>query len=209
MPRKRSWALALALAASLGSAFAQAKPDALKLYRDGLYDEARAVCLQELSADPSNLESYVVLGWSLLALGRYADAELYARKAWDTIRRDPRIVQVLGEAAFHQGKNEEALAHFQNYVNFLPDGTRLGTVYFYMGEIYLRMERWAHADIAFRTALQYDPGNARWWTRLGYARERSRDWAFALQAYDEALKADPALADARLGRERAQAALRD
>lgn len=201
--------LALTLALALQPSFAQARPDALALYRDGKYDDARRVCLDELAADPASLESYVVLSWSLLALGRYADAELYARKAYDSIRRDPRIVEALGEAAYFQGKNEEALKHFQVYVNLLPDGSRLGSVYHFMGELYLRLERWSHADIAFRTALQYDPGNARWLARLGYARERAGEWAYALQAYDEALKANPALADARLGRERMQAKLRD
>ncbi|TFG79262.1 MAG: tetratricopeptide repeat protein, partial [Spirochaetales bacterium] len=138
----------------------------------------------------------------LVALGRYADAELYATRAYERIRKDPRIVETLGEAAYHQGKNDQALAHFQNYINLLPDGTRLGIVYFYMGEIYLRQERWNHADIAFRTAVQYEPNNSRWWTRLGYACERNADWTFALEAYDRALQLDPASKDARGGRAR-------
>jgi tetratricopeptide (TPR) repeat protein len=189
-------------------ASAQARPDALKLYREGKYDEARAVCLTELSIDSGNLESYVVLVWSLLSLERWADAELYASKAYSTIRKDPRIVEALGEAAFYQGKNDQAIAHFRDYVNLLPDGSRIGTVYYLMGETYLRLVRPGHADIAMRTALQFEPGNARWWTRLGYVRESASDWSYALEAYDTALSIDPGLTDAIRGKDRVLARVR-
>jgi tetratricopeptide (TPR) repeat protein len=181
---------------------AQEKPDALKLYRQGRYDEARAVCLTELSANPNNIESYVVLVWSLLSLERWADAELYASKAYTTIRKDPRIVEALGEAAFYQGKNSEAIAHFRDYVNLLPDGSRIGTVYYLLGETYLRLVRPSHADIAIRTALQFEPRNAKWWTRLGYVRETASDWSYALEAYNTALYIDPGLVDALRGKDR-------
>ncbi len=200
-----AWVLSLLLAcAFIYAPQAQgAKPDALALYRAGSFDQARQVCMAEIAANPDNMESYVVLSWSLLALGRYADAELYARKAHDNIRRDPRIVEVLGEATFFLGRNDESLKLFQSYVNLLPDSTKLGQIYHYMGELYLRMERWSHADMAFRTAIQYTPGNAEWWTRMGYARERAGEWTWALEAYEAALRLNPSLNDARLGRDRA------
>lgn len=178
------------------------KPDALELYRSGAWEEARQVCLNEIAENPQNIESYVVLCWSLLALGRYADASLYGLKAYDNVRRDPRIVESLGEANYFMGKNEDALKYFQSYVNMLPDSTKLGQIYNYMGELYLRMERWNHADMAFMTALQYNPGNARWWSRMAYSREMAQDWAWALEAYDAALRLDSTLTDAKLGRER-------
>lgn len=197
----RAVAAALALSVSSGL-YAQGRPDALEMYRDGRFEDARTVCLAELAEDPLNIESYVVLVWSLLALERYADAELYANKAYTTVRRDPRVVEALGEAAYYQGKNEQALDRFKDYVNLLPDGARIGTVYYLTGETYLRLERLEHADIAMRTALQYEPGNARWWARLGYVRERASDWANALSAYDAALAINPGLVDAVRGRER-------
>jgi len=210
-PSGRSRAAAflfLALLAVVPRLSAQSRPDALRMYREGRYEEARTICLAELAADPSNMESYVVLAWSLLALERFADAELYARRAYTTIRRDPRIVEALGEAAYYQGKNEEALERFREYVNLLPDGSRIGTVYYFMGETFLRMERLEHADISIRTALQYEPRNARWWARLGYVRERSSSWTHALVAYDEALAINPTLVDAVRGKERVVARMR-
>jgi len=199
---RRPAGIVLLLACAVSAVVAQPKPDALKAYREGRYEEARTICLAELEATPGNIESYVVLAWSLLSLGRYAEAERYATIAYATVRKDPRIVEALGEASYYLGKNAEALKYFQAYVNLLPDGSRIGSVYYLMGEVYLRLERLGHADIALRTALQYEPGNAAWWTRLGYVRERAADWTWSLQAYETALRLDPAQPDARLGRDR-------
>lgn len=184
------------------------RPDALKLYREGKYEEARVQCLTEISQDPVNIESYVVLGWSLVALGRHADAEVYASKAYDEVRKDPRVMETLGEASYFLGKNDQALRWFQAYITALPEGARVASSYQYMGEIYIRTSRWGHADIAFRTALQFEPSNARWWTRLGYAREMGGDLRYSLEAYDAALKINPGLTDALLGRERVSKRLR-
>jgi tetratricopeptide (TPR) repeat protein len=206
-PRRAAAAIA-AFALSAAVAGAQSRPDALKMYREGRYEESRTTCLAEISADPANIESYVVLVWSLLSLERYADAELYGSKAYTSVRKDPRIVEALGEAAFYLGKNAQAIERFKDYVNLLPDGARIGTVYYMTGETYLRLERLQHADIAMRTALQYEPNNAYWWTRLGYVRERASDWSNAVAAYDAALAINPGLVDAVRGKERVVARTR-
>ena len=166
--RAAALAFALGALASLGLG-AQDKPDALRLYVDGKFDEARRACLAEIAASPSNVESYVVLSWSLISLGRYADAENYALKGY-VLRRDPRLTETLGETAYFLGRNDAALRNFQNYVGAVPEGGRVGMAYYYIGEIYLRLGRFGHADIAFSTALQFTPGSAKWWNRLGYAR---------------------------------------
>jgi tetratricopeptide (TPR) repeat protein len=197
-----AWALSCAMAAS-----AQDKPDALRLYVDGKYDDARRACLAEIAQEPSNVESYVVLSWSLVSLQRYADAENYALKGY-AIRRDPRLTETLGETAYFLGRNEAALHNFENYVGAVPEGGRVGIAYYYMGEIYLRLGRFGHADIALSTALQFSPGSAKWWTRLGYARERYGDLDHALEAYKKALSIDPRLQDASDGSDRVEAKLR-
>lgn len=183
------------------------KVDALKLYTDGKYEESRAAALTEIGADPKNIEAYVVVCWDLLALERWADAENYALKAYE-VRKDPRITEILGESAYRLGRNDAALRHFQNYIAAVLEGARVGSAYYYIGEIYLRMARYSHADIAFSTALQYTPENARWWARLGWAREKANDAKAALEAYESALRLEPRLEDALLGKERVLAAMR-
>ena len=199
---------ALALAAlAAASSQAQDKPDALRLYVDGKYDDARRACLAEITAAPANVESFVVLSWSLVALGRYADAENYALKGY-ALRRDPRLTETLGETAYYLGRNDAALRNFQNYVGAVNEGGRIGTAYYFMGEIYLRLGRFSHADIAFATALQYAPGNAKWWARLGYAREKFGEVFYSLEAYRKALALDPRLQDASDGAGRVSVKLR-
>lgn len=207
MARLRALA-ALALAAlAVACPLAQDRPDALRLYVDGKYDDARRACLAEIVASPANVDSYVVLSWSLVALGRYADAENYALKGYE-VRRDPRLTETLGETAFFLGRNDAALRNFQNYVGAVNEGGRVGTAYYYMGEIYLRLGRFSHADIAFSTALQYSPGSAKWWTRAGYAREKQGDAVHSLEAYEKALSIDPHFQDASDGAGRVSAKLR-
>jgi len=206
MARNRT-ALALGLVLLAASClWAEDGADALRLYVDGRFDEARRASLAEMAASPNEVESYVILSWSLVALKRYADAENYALKGY-ALRRDPRLTEVLGETAYFLGRNDAALRNFQNYVGAVAEGGRVGIAYYYMGEIYLRLGRFGHADIAFSTALQYSSGSARWWTRLGYARERYGDALHSLEAYKKALSIDSRLQDASDGADRVAAKL--
>ncbi len=192
---------------SAGLSAQSSKAGSLKLYLDGRYEESRQAALAEIAANSGDIESYVVICWDLLALKRWADAENYGLKAYE-LKQDPRITEALAEAAYQMGHNDTALKDFQNYVSVTQEGSRVGLAYYYMGEIYLRMARYAHADIAFSTALQYNPESASWWARLGWAREKAGDVQSALSAYNSALSIDPRLEDALLGRDRTLAVLK-
>jgi predicted Zn-dependent protease len=80
-------------------------------------------------------------------------------------------------------------------------------VYYFIGEIYIRLGRFRHADIALSTAVHYVPGNAAWWTRLAYARENAGDLQEAVNAYERALSLNGQLTDARRGLDRTRQAL--
>jgi tetratricopeptide (TPR) repeat protein len=181
--------------------------DALAEYRAGNFQAAAAICQEEIVQDPSNLESHVVMGWSLLKLGRYDEARTYAQNGRRLNYYDARLIEIIGEASYFQGQNAEALALFEEYIGLSPDGSRIDIVYYYIGEIFIRLGRFRHADISLSTALHYVPLNAAWWTRLGYARERADEPVEALSAYEKALGLDAQLADARRGIDRIRAAL--
>lgn len=206
-PRTVLLSLLAAFAFSQIAAAAQSSAEAQKLYLEGKYEDARRVCLEGIRLSPDDIDSYVILSWSFLALERYADAENYALKGY-SIRRDPRLTEALGEAAYMLGRNEAALGNFQNYVSAVSEGGRVGLAYYFMGETYVRLARFAHADICFTSALQYSPGNAHWWARLGWAREKAGDLTHSLEAYEKALSIDPRLEDAKSGKERIAARLR-
>jgi tetratricopeptide (TPR) repeat protein len=187
--------------------FSQNRPDALLEYRNGNYERAVAICKNEINAGPNNIESYVVICWSLLRLNRYGEALTYAQAGRNISRYDARVIEILGEINYYEGRNNEALQNFQEYINLAPEGQRIETVYYFIGEIYIRLGRFRHADIALSTALHWVPGNAAWWTRLAYARENAGDLTEAVSAYERALALNSQLSDARRGLDRTLQAL--
>jgi tetratricopeptide (TPR) repeat protein len=182
-------------------------PDALAEYRAGNYDRAIQICRDELSINPGNLESHVVICWSLVRLNRYEEAMRYARAGRSISRFDVRITEILGEISFYQGLNNEALQYFQEYVSMTAEGQRIEMVYYFMGEIFIRQGRFRHADIALTTAVHWVPGNAAWWVRLAYARENAGELNNALEAYEKALALNPQLTDAQRGIDRTKRAI--
>jgi tetratricopeptide (TPR) repeat protein len=199
--------VALLIFVTTPALFAQVKPDALAEYRQGNYERAIQICQEEIAADSDNLESYVVACWSLLRLGRYGETLRYARTARSLNRYDARVSEILGEVYYFQGNNNEALQYFQEYVNLAPGGQRIESVYYFMGEIYIRQGKYRHADIALSTAVHWVPGNAAWWTRLAFARENAGDLTEAVAAYERALALNSQLPDARRGLDRARQSL--
>ena len=198
---------ALLLFLAVSAVVPQQRPDALAEYRLGNFQRAIQICQEEINSDPGSLESYVVACWSLLRLRRYDEALRYARTARNLSRYDARVAEILGEVYYFQGNNNEALQYFQEYINLAPSGSRIELVYYYIGEIYIRMGKFRHADIALSTAVHWVPGNAAWWTRLAFARENAGDLTEAIKAYDKALELNPQLPDARRGMERARQSL--
>jgi tetratricopeptide (TPR) repeat protein len=192
---------------SYGLLFAQTAPDALMEYRNNNFERAVEICKNEIAANPNNLESYVVISWSLIRLGRYNEAMDNARAGRNISRYDVRITEALGEICYYLGRNNEALQYFQEYINMAPEGARIEIVYYFLGEIYIRLGRFRHADIALSTAVYRLPGNAMWWTRLAYAQENAGDLYEAASSYERALLLNPQLNDAMRGLERVRQAL--
>lgn len=183
--------------------FSQEKPDALKLYNTGKYKEAIDVCEAELAKNPKNMDSYTVLGWSLIQSRRYAEAEKRSSDGLKISSTDVRVIEILGEAKYYQGKNKEALEQFEKYVSLTADkGPRIGAAYYYMGEIYVRLAKYQHADISLSAAVRKEPLRDFWWARLGYAREMAKDYSGASSAYDHSLSLNPAQTNASLGKQR-------
>ncbi len=187
---------------SVINAYSQTKPDALELYRAGKFAEAIEVCLAEIAAEPGNTESHVVLCWSLVQAKRYDEADSWAEKGRVLSKYDPRLIEIQAEAKYYRGLNDQALKLFQEYISYAPNGSRIAPTYFFMGELYLRLARYRHADMAFSAAVQLEALNAQWWSRLAYAREMAKDYRYSLEAYNKALELNTTLQDAIRGRER-------
>ncbi|HSV56342.1 MAG TPA: tetratricopeptide repeat protein [Magnetospirillaceae bacterium] len=187
-----------------------ARVDALELFRRGraqesagriaeaqaLYRQAVDACERELAADPSRMDAYAVKSWSLLRLGRHREA-VDTAQAGLRVRGDARLWQVMGEAYFHLGDNELALRNLRRYLENVGEfGDRVSSTYFYMGEVYMRLRRFNHADIVYSLAVHRDPAMPRWWFRLGQAVEALADYRRAAEHYSRALSLSPGMREA-------------
>lgn len=206
--------------ATAGAGNASAKPDALLLYRQArdlesagkssdataLYTQAIAVCDSELASDPKRMDAYAVKDWCLFRLGRYQDTVDVGTAAQKVVF-DPRIAEQMGEAYYFLGKNDLAIQAFGRYLETGKFTDRISTAYFYLGETYLRTQKWSHADIAYTTAVKLEPSMARWWYRLGQVCENLGDWQRAVDSYTKALALSPGMSVATDGLARAKAKL--
>ena len=183
--------------------FAQEKKDALKIYKSGDYIQAINICEAEIAQNPNNIDSYVVMLWALIANKQYSEAELWASKAKVLSPYNQYITESFAEAEYYLGKNDEALGLFQDYISLVQfSGSRIGEVYYFMGEIYIRKGNFYHADIAFSQAVCNEPLKDFWWTRLGYAQEMSKMYKLASLSYEKAYTLNPQNIEAKNGRKR-------
>ena len=195
--------VALVVTAALPS-LSQEAPDALAMWRNGDYEGAVEVTRDELDQTPNNLDAMVVMGWSLIALGRYDEARQVSQRGLRLSRFDHRIIENAGEAHYYLGELEPALKRFEQYAALAPEGARIARVYAFMGEIYISLQEYENADIAFSTALHFNANRSSWWTRLGYARELAGKSVQARITYQRALNLDPSFGEAQRGLERVQ-----
>ena len=202
--KKTALSIFILLLIQTNTIFAQAQQkDALVLYHNGKYKESVQVCEEELKENPNRIDSYVVMCWSLVKNKQYAEAEQRATEGLLVSAYDLRLIEILGEARYYLGKNNGAMEQFQKYVAGANESSsRLGTAYYFMGEIYIRQGRYQHADISLSSAVKKEPLIDTWWIRLGYAREMAGNYLEALEAYDEALRLNSSSVDASRGRDR-------
>ena len=143
--------------------------------------------------------------WSLFRLGRHDDV-IATGQAGMKITFDPRISEVMGESYYFLGQMDDCVKSLQKYIEAAGDaGDRGPTAYFFMGEAYLRLKKYSHADIAYSTAVLKEPSMPRWWFRLGNACEALGEWKRAADAYDKALALSPSYSDAQAAAARAKA----
>jgi tetratricopeptide (TPR) repeat protein len=188
---------------------AQEAPDALVKYREGRalesagrageantpYNEAVQICMAEIDSGIATIETYVVLTWTLQRQRKYNDVIRWGQRA-QGVKYDSRILEVMGEAYFYLDNYRESLVNMQRYVNALPEGERASVAYFFIGEIYRLQNKLHYADIAYTTAVRLEPGMALWWYRLGLVREALGEPNYAVEAFERALRINPAYTDA-------------
>jgi len=168
------------------------------------YNNAIEQCFREIESnapDNKKMDAYSIASWCLINLKRYNDVLKYSKDAFKISNDDHRIIEVVGEAYFYLGKNQEALKLFQKYVN-IQGIYRLGIAYFFIGEIYEKMGKYNKAEMAYLVAVRNtdfrdNPKIALWWYKLASTKERLMDRTVAQErknvtdAYWQVLRFSP------------------
>jgi len=168
------------------------------------YNEAVRLCTDEVSRNAATRATYTVITWTMQRQGRYAEVISWGERGLRIYPDEYRIVETMGEAYFYLRNYERSLAFMQRYANALPEGDRVSVAYFFIGEIFRLTQRYRHADIAYTTALRFEPSMALWWYRLASVREQINDRTPAIEAYQQALRYNPNYREARDGLTRLQ-----
>jgi tetratricopeptide (TPR) repeat protein len=155
------------------------------------YDRAIRQCLDQVSQNAANRDTYAAITWALLRQTKYTEAVSWAERGLELFADDYRILETMGEAYFHQNNYDRSLDCMQRYVNAVPQGERTSVAYFYIAEIFRLRRQYLRADIAYTTALRLSPGLFLWWYRLGLVRESLEDYSGAVEAYQRALQLNP------------------
>jgi len=161
------------------------------------YNEAVRLCLDEISRNAASRTTYTVLTWTLQRQRKYSEVITWGERALRLFPDEYRIVETMGEAFFYLNDYPRSLTYMQRYTNAVPQGDRISVAYFFAGEIYRLTQKYHHADIAYTTALRFEPNLALWWYRLGSVREEVGDKTQAIDAYQQALRLNPNYSEAR------------
>ena len=168
------------------------------------YNEAIRICQGEVSRNAATRDTYAVITWSLQRQGKYSEVIIWGERGLRLFPDDYRVIETMGEAYFYLRNYDRSLSFMQRYTNALPEGERASVAYFFIGEIFRLTQRYRHADIAYTTAVRFEPNIALWWYRLASVREQAGDQRPAIDAYQQALRLNPNYREALEGINRLQ-----
>lgn len=170
-----------------------------------VFASSLAMVEQLIPSEASNPDLVSLQCWNLFRLDRHKDVVAIAQKALQTMK-DFRIMETMAESLYFLDRHEEALKYFAKYVELAPSGEeRMSSAYYYMGECYMGLKRYEHADIAFSTATSMEKNMYYWWYRLGAAKELLGQYKRAFEFYGKALELNPNFQFAKDGRARVKA----
>jgi tetratricopeptide (TPR) repeat protein len=148
---------------------------------------------------------------SLLAAGRWAEAEKKLRLLRKTAPRDPDILNFSGIAALQLGQADAALDHFGKAAALAPGRA---DIQHHLGEAARLCSAWETGRDAFRKALTVNQGKSTSWRGLGLCLIGTGEFDEAVKALSRALSMDPKdgaallkLAEAQAGAGQMEAAL--
>lgn len=155
---------------------------------------AQAEYQAALRGKPEFAEALSNLGYSYLLAKDWAAARRAYERLLAQAPDDPVALRNLGYALLQTNDAAGARPYFEKLAERVPQDA---SAWASLGSVYLQLERADDAVAAHRRAVALQPGEAGYWSGLALALARAGRLAEARQAGEEALRRDPANAQAR------------
>lgn len=144
-----------------------------------------------LTLQPNYGPSRLLLGSSLLAIGRNAEAVRELRRATDLMPREPAARLELAKAFEASGNWLDGVEQLQKLVQLSPDNPEYS---YQLGKALSNLSGWALLEIS-----RQNPDSARLHQALGQDYVIQEKYEEALKAYQDAAHSDPRLPEIHLG----------
>ena len=176
--------LAVVVAKPVKPAWEQKNLQAHDLYMQNKYEEALALYLEILAADPNVAFIQFNAGNCTYHLGNY---EAAARSFKEAVRLKPDFFEAYTNLANAYGRLkrfEEAVPIFEEAIRSYPTN---GPLYFSLGLLYLNSGQGPKAAACLEKAVALDPKNPSGYSSLGIAYTQTGDYARAVEYYEKYL----------------------
>ncbi len=180
---------------------------ALRLERNGQFEESEQICNQVIAASPDNLPALILLGRSLRRQGRLDDEEKHLAHAFKLSPDTPQLLSELGSLALIKPDPAAAITFLGKLVELEPDKA---DAHFNFAHALDQALRPADAVKYYERALELGARDQHEiYTRLASARLMQGDIDTAVKDFNIALENVADYAPAHFGRGLAEAALGD
>jgi Flp pilus assembly protein TadD len=158
--------------------------------QQGRHREAIAECREAIRLDAAYPAPRVVMGGSLLALGRVAEAVTTLEAAVKLQPKERLVREQLARAYERAGRPSAAIEQYRAMRDLAPGDPEAA---YQLGRSYLRLSEWA-----MQRLRDVDPGSARLFQALGHNYRVQGRADLAVRAFERALQADPKLPEVHL-----------
>jgi len=163
---------------------------AIVYQQQGKHAEAVAECREAIRLDPAYAPPRVVLGGSLLSLGRIAEAAAELERAVKLLPKERLVREQLARAYTRGGNPAAAIEQYRALREMAPEDPENA---YQLGRAYPRLSEWA-----MQRLREIDPGSARIYQALGHNYRVQGRADLAVRAFERAAQADPKLPEIHL-----------
>jgi tetratricopeptide (TPR) repeat protein len=119
-------------------------------------------------------------------------------KASSASSSDPQQLLAAGQAAFEQGRFDDAIQIYNRVIALSSNQSRTAAnANFRIGNAYMAQGKFGNAEVAFERAVALNPGDAESYNNLGEALGELKQYPRALEAFNRAITLDQKLLKAK------------